>query len=273
MSKRNQEGTSKEGSAMAKPRPMNLVPRNLLSTKKDSPQDMSDSNSPLNAKVEHGGVTAFVWKLTRDTSQNPAMYSASEVTGWYSICQHLETGAVKWVFELSRLQATGARCLQLNEQVKDEVSQHTNLKQSILGKGLQTSEKTSWRSRRIHQKMVLKHWKPMYWCGDGSCRQQWKQPYILDRTTLRFWKYTRTRTSRKFRIYSVSLRSWCGTILMRFWMWNQLSGQLHHGRDLHCLMSKVMKWTKPKVRVYSDAVLSSSEGVRPFRSKSKMGKA
>ena len=75
MSERSQDGTPKEGSAMAKPRPMNLVSRNLLSTKKDSPRDMSDSNSPLNAKVEHGGVSAFVWKLTRHTSQNPAMYS------------------------------------------------------------------------------------------------------------------------------------------------------------------------------------------------------
>ena len=54
---------------------MNLVSRNLLSTKNDSLHEMSDSNSPVNAKVEHGGVSAFVRKLTRDTSQNPAMYS------------------------------------------------------------------------------------------------------------------------------------------------------------------------------------------------------
>ena len=81
MSKRSQEGTSKEGSAMTKPGPMNLVSRNLLSTKKDSLQDMSDSNSPLNAKVEHGGVSAFVWKLTRDTEPKSSDVFASEVTG------------------------------------------------------------------------------------------------------------------------------------------------------------------------------------------------
>ena len=39
MSKRAQESTAKEGSAVAKPRPMSLVPRNLLSAKKDPPQD------------------------------------------------------------------------------------------------------------------------------------------------------------------------------------------------------------------------------------------
>ena len=46
MSKRAQESTSKAGSAVAKPKPMNLVSRNLLSAKKKPPQDSSDSNSP-----------------------------------------------------------------------------------------------------------------------------------------------------------------------------------------------------------------------------------
>ena len=35
---------------------------------------------------------------------------------------------------------------------------------------------------------------------------------------------------------------------------------------------QVIKWTKARVRVYSDSVLCMSENVRPFRSKSKMGK-
>ena len=42
MSKRAQESTSKEGSAMAKARPMDVVSRNLPSVKKDPPQDVSD---------------------------------------------------------------------------------------------------------------------------------------------------------------------------------------------------------------------------------------
>ena len=43
-SNRAQESTSKEGSAVAEPIPMNLVSRNLPSAKKNLPQDSSDSN-------------------------------------------------------------------------------------------------------------------------------------------------------------------------------------------------------------------------------------
>ena len=48
VSKGTQESISEEASAVAKPRPMNLVSRNLLSAKKNPPQDSSDSNSPGN---------------------------------------------------------------------------------------------------------------------------------------------------------------------------------------------------------------------------------
>ena len=77
--------TSGEGSTMARPRSMNLVtakPRptnwvshNLLSARKNSKQDLSDSNNQWDAKAEQGGVSTCVWKQMRDTSQNPAEYS------------------------------------------------------------------------------------------------------------------------------------------------------------------------------------------------------
>ena len=76
---------SGEGSAIAKPRSMNLVaakPRptnwmshNLLSARKNSSQDLSDSNNQWDAKAEQGGVSTCVWKQMRDTSRNPAEYS------------------------------------------------------------------------------------------------------------------------------------------------------------------------------------------------------
>ena len=75
MSKRAQESTSKEGSAMAMPRAMNLVSRNLLSARMDPPQDVSDSDSPANPELEHGGVSSRGRKLTQNTNQNPTMYS------------------------------------------------------------------------------------------------------------------------------------------------------------------------------------------------------
>ena len=78
MSKRGQEGTSRESSAMAKPRSMNLVmakprsitlvPYNMSSKKKDSPRDMSDSDNLENAKVEPGSNQTRIWKQMANTS-------------------------------------------------------------------------------------------------------------------------------------------------------------------------------------------------------------
>ena len=45
---RARESTAKEGSALAKPRPMSLVSRNFLRAKKDPPQDFSDPKSLVN---------------------------------------------------------------------------------------------------------------------------------------------------------------------------------------------------------------------------------
>ena len=58
---------------------------------------------------------------------------------------------------------------------------------------------------------------------------------------------TRTRTSRKFRAYSTSLKNWYWSILKKFWMWIQLK--------VHLLHDQVIQWVKAQVRVYSDSVL------------------
>ena len=58
-----------EGSAMAKSIPMNLVSHNFFSTRKNSPQDTSDSNNPGNAKAEQGGVSSGIWKLMREVNR------------------------------------------------------------------------------------------------------------------------------------------------------------------------------------------------------------
>ena len=58
VSKRAQESTPKEGSAVAKPRPMSLVSGNLLSAKKDPPQDLSDPNSSGNQELDQTGRRA-----------------------------------------------------------------------------------------------------------------------------------------------------------------------------------------------------------------------
>ena len=69
MSKRAQENTAKEGSAVAKPGPMSLVSRNL------TPQDSSATNSPGNQELDQSYVSLFVRKLVRNNNQDPTAYS------------------------------------------------------------------------------------------------------------------------------------------------------------------------------------------------------
>ena len=85
MLKRGQEGIPGEGSAiwkpksmnlvMAKPRPTNLVPHNVLSMKRSPPQELSDSNNPGNAQTGQRSVLTGIWKQRRDTGRNPAEHS------------------------------------------------------------------------------------------------------------------------------------------------------------------------------------------------------
>ena len=75
MSKRAQESTSKEGSAVAKPRPMNLVSRNLLSAKKNPPQDSSASHSLGNQELDQSCVSSNVRQLVRDNDQDPKAHT------------------------------------------------------------------------------------------------------------------------------------------------------------------------------------------------------
>ena len=90
MSKRGQEGNLGEGNpgegsamskpksinlVMAKPRPVNLVLHNTLSMKKSSAQELSDSNNLGRAQTGQRSVSISTWKLVRDTDQNPAEHS------------------------------------------------------------------------------------------------------------------------------------------------------------------------------------------------------
>ena len=75
MSKRAQESTSEEGSAVLKPRPMNLVSRNRLSEMKTPPQDSSASNSPVNQELDQIYVSLCARKLMRNSKQDPTACS------------------------------------------------------------------------------------------------------------------------------------------------------------------------------------------------------
>ena len=75
MSKRAQESTTKEGSAVAKPITMSLVSRNLLSAKKKTPQDSSASNSVGNQELDQGYVSSSARKVVRNNSQDSTAYA------------------------------------------------------------------------------------------------------------------------------------------------------------------------------------------------------
>ena len=75
MSKRAQGSTQKGRSAVAKPSPQNLVSRNLLSAKKNPPQDSSGPNSPRNQELDERCVSSRDRRLTRNINQNPTVYS------------------------------------------------------------------------------------------------------------------------------------------------------------------------------------------------------
>ena len=93
MSKRDQESTSKQGSAVAKPRPMNLVSRNFLSAKKTPPQDSSASSSLGNQELDQSCVSPSVRQLKRNSNQVPTAYS-QERRRDDTIFEHQDTGGV-----------------------------------------------------------------------------------------------------------------------------------------------------------------------------------
>ena len=130
MSKGVQEGTSKEGSAMAKPRPMNLVSRNLMSARKDSPKDMSNSSNLVNAKTEQGDVEQM-----RNTRQDPAMHS--------QVRQQEDTKHVSSWKQEARNDFSDSSGIWKQTRGVDE-QHHENLKLSMRGKGFPKSKKQTW---------------------------------------------------------------------------------------------------------------------------------
>ena len=80
MSKRVQESQAKEGSAVAKPTPMNLVSRNLLSAKENSPQDSSASNSLKNQGLDQSYVSPSCLGSTSGASEPSLSEERKEAT-------------------------------------------------------------------------------------------------------------------------------------------------------------------------------------------------
>ena len=85
-----------------------------------------------------------------------------------------------------------------------------------------------------------------------------------DRIICRTWRSRGRRTSRKFRAYSISLRNWYWSIMMKFWISIRLTVHLPHGRDQYCL---TIKWSSGQKQKYVSTQIPFSAWVRWMKAK------
>ena len=121
MSKRVQESTLKEGSAVAKPRPMNLGSKNLLSAKKDLPQELSDPNSLGIQEHQRRGTPEFIQYHSEVDLASLSGDSACENDLWtsrsFTRCTLSHDQVIKWT--KARERVCSAFVLMLGEGMSD----------------------------------------------------------------------------------------------------------------------------------------------------------
>ena len=237
------------------PRELRKVPRKSCETEtnefgvKEPPESeekvfrkiLSASNSPVNQELDQSYVSSSVTKLMRNSNQDPTAYSQERRQGDTLSPSTRKLERRDESSNSAPRQETGARCWYPIRKIKVTHPQYADLRfYGTLMKSSRTCGK-SWISQKRRRQLVSKRWRPTYWSGDCLCRQRGKPPFILDQITLKFWKFTGPQTSRNFRSYSISLRSWYWIIKQRFLMWQQLIGHLFHVRDLHFL---TIKWSR-----------------------------
>ena len=151
----------------------------------NSPQDVSDSNSPENAKAEQGSASTSVWKQMQSTSQNPAEYyqvrkqeDAQNADAWKQEkrSDYSDTTSV-W----KQTRSVDTHMNRSQTQPRDmEIPNHR-----YFGKVLQILRKKLGTTENLF-KFGIEAVKTNILIWDCSCHH-----------TLRIWKYTRTRTSRR----------------------------------------------------------------------------
>ena len=213
MLKRTQQSTSEKGSAVAKPRPMNLVLRNLLSAKKNPPQRFEWFELPGDSELDQSYVP------------RPNSIFSRAATRWHSILEHQDIGAEWWFCKFSKHQEAGARWWHSNRKDNIEIPQKASLRPSIHWEGLQEPA-AKLESRRDAPVLNLRTNVLIWWSFMSTTM---KADIRLGPNYIEILKYTGTQTSRNFRIYSISSRNWHWTIKLRFWMWQRVIGQLPHG--------------------------------------------
>ena len=151
MSKRAQKSTSKESSAVAIPRPRNLVSKNLVSAKNDPPQDSSD---PKSLGIKNWIRVTFHpaagnWRQTSTKTQQRILKSSNKMT-----LHHPAPG--NWSAEMN-LQAQPAPGnwseVRTSKSGRTRLEFHTSRSPTIdtLRKSSRTCGRSCWISQKRHQ--------------------------------------------------------------------------------------------------------------------------
>ena len=99
------------------------------------------------------------------------------------------------------------------------------------------------------------------------CPQQWKQRYILERTTITTWSPTRTPIPKSSRRCSISRRNWSWTRSTRSITSPRLNGNVLPWWDYLCYMTKYSSCQKQR---YVSIQTESGKDARTFRGHDKM---
>ena len=250
MSKRPQESTAKEGSAVAKPRPMSLVSKNR-------PRVRGKTLLSIRVLQTARRIKSWIRVLFREAQRNRCVTAAKTQ-------QRIQNSGNKMTI---RFEAQGNLCGVVSVKVQEAQGNWCEVRTS-------KSEGQRWNSTtcrcRYHAEIDIgpssrdpechNHWsdRSTRWeslqefsTEVGSLRRRastWHADQCIDlgiiyvdkdeslsssRTILQ-WKFGRIGTPISWisRICSISLRDWSWNMKLRFWMHPRLIGQLPHGRDL-----------------------------------------
>ena len=199
MSKRAQESTSKEGSAVPKKRPMNLELSRRIRVRRTAGRIKNWSRVMFHPAAGN-------WLETATKTQQRTLKRGNNTT--LNLLATGKWGGVVRTCKLSQHQETGARWGHSNRKVKDGIPQHADLRPSIPWESFQEPAEKVESRRRGTSNWYRSFEDQRIDVGTIYVDNDGKPPFILHRITLRLWKYTGTQTSTNSRISSISHRDW-----------------------------------------------------------------
>ena len=259
MSKNAEESRTEEGPVVTKPRLACLVSWSL-SANQSPILDSGTSYRPVNCISGWNSDLTRPEKSGRDKGKLSVKF-ASVAQRWQSFAKYRETGpkcesAVKY-------REFGERSTESSHRGEVDPPQSRDLQYLIHWESLRvcSTKVESFRRRPdagairqcIHRVII--------------CPQQWKQRYILERTTITTWSPTRTPIPKSSRRCSISRRNWSWTRSTRSITSPRLNGNVLPWWDYLCYMTKYSSCQKQR---YVSIQTESGKDARTFRGHDKM---